>query len=80
MVIGAAPEPLGISPNQLLMRGRIVRGHPSGTAQDVQDTMAFSALHGIRPTVETAPLDQADEAYQKMLSGAARFRMVLTTR
>jgi len=80
VVIGAAPDPLGISPIQLLMRARIVRGHPSGTAQDVQDTMAFSALHGIRPTVETVPLEQANEAYQKMLSGAARFRMVLTTR
>ncbi|WP_330302830.1 MULTISPECIES: alcohol dehydrogenase [unclassified Streptomyces] len=80
VVIGVAPEPLGISPLQLLMSGKVVRGHPSGTAQDVQDTMAFSALHGIRPTVETVPLDQADEAYQKMLSGTARFRMVLTTR
>ena len=80
VVIGADAEPLGISPNQLLMKARIIRGHPSGTAQDVQDTMAFSALHGIRPTVEIAPLDQADEAYRKMLSGAARFRMVLTTR
>lgn len=78
VVIGAAPEPLEISPMQLLMSGRIVRGHPSGTSQDVQDTMAFSALHGIRPTVEEVPLEQADEAYQKMLSGAARFRMVLT--
>ncbi len=80
VVIGADAEPLGISPNQLLMKARIIRGHPSGTAQDVEDTMAFSALHGIRPTVEIAPLDQADEAYRKMLSGAARFRMVLTTR
>ncbi len=80
VVIGADAEPLGISPTQLLMSARIIRGHPSGTAQDVQDTMAFSALHGIRPTVEIAPLDQADEAYRKMLSGAARFRMVLTTR
>ena len=80
VVIGADAEPLGISPNQLLMKARIIRGHPSGTAQDVQDTMAFSALHGIRPTVEIVPLDQADEAYRKMLSGAARFRMVLTTR
>jgi alcohol dehydrogenase len=62
------------------MRGRIVRGHPSGTAQDVQDTMAFSALHGIRPITEIVPLDQADDAYRKMLSGAARFRMVLSTR
>ncbi len=80
VVVGADAEPLGISPNQLLMKARVIRGHPSGTAQDVEDTMAFSALHGIRPTVEIAPLDQADEAYRKMLSGAARFRMVLTTR
>ena len=64
------PTPLGINPTQLLTAGRIVRGHPSGTAQDVQDTMAFSALRGIRPMVETVPLDQADEAH----------RMVLTTR
>ncbi|MEV6736953.1 alcohol dehydrogenase [Streptomyces sp. NPDC051104] len=80
VVIGASPDPMGISPVQLITGGRVVRGHPSGTAQDVQDTMAFSALHGIRPMVETVPLDQAGEAYQKMLSGAARFRMVLTTR
>ncbi|ALV37679.1 alcohol dehydrogenase catalytic domain-containing protein [Streptomyces sp. CdTB01] len=77
VAIGADSEPMGISPVQLLMRGRIVRGHPSGTAQDVQDTMAFSALHGIRPMTETVPLDQADAAYRKMLSGGARFRMVL---
>ncbi|MER6122142.1 alcohol dehydrogenase [Streptomyces sp. NPDC001795] len=79
VVIGAAPDPLGISPVQLIMRGRTVRGHASGTAQDVQDTMEFSALQGIRPMVEIVPLDRAAEAYQKMLSGAARFRMVLTT-
>ncbi|MBV7695723.1 alcohol dehydrogenase [Streptomyces sp. TRM70350] len=79
VVIGASPDPLGISPFQLIQRGRIVRGHPSGTAQDVQDAMAFSALHAIRPMVETVPLSEADRAYQKMLSGAARFRMVLTT-
>jgi alcohol dehydrogenase len=80
VVIGVDPAPLGISPNQLLMSGKIVRGHPSGTAQDVQDTLAFSALHGIRPMVEIVPLDRAAEAYRKMISGAARFRMVLTTR
>ncbi|WP_330336327.1 alcohol dehydrogenase [Streptomyces sp. NBC_00557] len=78
VVIGADPEPLGISPVQLLMSGRIARGHPSGTSQDVQDTMEFSALHNIRPMTETVPLDDAQAAYQKMLSGAARFRMVLT--
>ncbi|MFD8307645.1 alcohol dehydrogenase catalytic domain-containing protein [Streptomyces sp. NPDC059690] len=80
VAIGADSEAMGISPVQLLMRGRIVRGHPSGTAQDVQDTMAFSALHGIRPMTETVPLDQADAAYRKMLSGGARFRMVLVPR
>ncbi|MEV6112765.1 alcohol dehydrogenase [Streptomyces sp. NPDC052109] len=78
VVIGADSEPMGIVPAQLLMTGRIVRGHPSGTSQDVEDTMAFSALHGIRPMTETVPLDGAAEAYQKMLSGKARFRMVLT--
>ncbi|KUN79460.1 alcohol dehydrogenase [Streptomyces bungoensis] len=78
VVIGADTAPLGVSPAQLLMSGRVVRGHPSGTAQDVEDTMAFSALHGIRPMTETVPVDQADEAYRKMLSGKARFRMVLT--
>ena len=78
VVIGADTEPLGISPNQLLMQGKIVRGHPSGTAQDIQDTLAFSALHGILPMVEIVPLDEAGQAYRKMLSGAARFRMVLT--
>ncbi|MFE2053511.1 alcohol dehydrogenase [Streptomyces sp. NPDC059459] len=77
VVIGVSPEPLGISPLQLILPGRVVRGHPSGTAQDVQDTMDFSALHGIRPTVEVVPLSEADAAYQRMLSGAARFRMVV---
>ncbi len=80
VVIGATPEPMGISPFQLILSGRTVRGHPSGTAQDVQDTMAFSALHGIRPMVEAVPLSQAGDAYQKMLAGTARFRMVVTTR
>ncbi len=77
VVIGVSPQPLGISPLQLILPGRVVRGHPSGTAQDVQDTMDFSALHGIRPTVEVVPLSEADAAYQRMLSGAARFRMVV---
>jgi alcohol dehydrogenase len=79
VVIGADVEPLGISPNQLLMTGKVVRGHPSGTAKDVEDTMAFSALHGIRPMTEIMPLGETEAAWQRMLSGAARFRMVLTT-
>ncbi|MEU9289979.1 alcohol dehydrogenase [Streptomyces sp. NPDC048275] len=78
VVIGADTAQLGINPAQLLMGAYIVRGHPAGTSQDVEDTLAFSALHGIRPMTETVPLDRADEAYQKMLAGKARFRMVLT--
>ncbi|MDT0541727.1 alcohol dehydrogenase [Streptomyces lonegramiae] len=78
VVIGADAAPMAITPAQLLMHARVVRGHPSGTSRDVEDTMAFSALHGIRPMTETVPLDHADEAYQKMLAGKARFRMVLT--
>ncbi|MFJ5921182.1 alcohol dehydrogenase catalytic domain-containing protein [Kitasatospora sp. NPDC092948] len=79
VVIGADVTPLAVTPAQLLMAGRKLRGHPSGTAQDVQDTMEFSVLHGIRPMIETLPLSRADEAYHKMLDGRARFRMVLTT-
>ncbi|MEU7423323.1 alcohol dehydrogenase [Streptomyces sp. NPDC040750] len=78
VVIGADTAPLGINPAQLLLAGRAVRGHPSGTSQDVEDTMAFSALHNIRPMTENVPLEDAGEAYQKMLDGRARFRMVLT--
>ncbi|ANP51218.1 alcohol dehydrogenase [Streptomyces griseochromogenes] len=79
VVIGADFAPMGISPAQLLMAGRVVRGHPSGTAQDVEDTMGFSVLHNIRPITEHVPLERAGEAYEKMLAGKARFRMVLTS-
>jgi alcohol dehydrogenase len=78
VAIGADTAPLGIGPTQLLTGAYVVRGHPAGTSQDVEDTMAFSALHNIRPMTEIVPLDRADEAYQKMLAGKARFRMVLT--
>lgn len=80
VVIGAVPQPLGITPLQLITQARVIRGHPSGTSRDVEDTMAFSALHGIHPMTETVPLAEAGAAYERMLSGKARFRMVLTTR
>jgi alcohol dehydrogenase len=80
VVIGIDEEPVEIIPLQLIVPAKVVRGVPAGTARDVEDTLAFSALHDIRPIIETVPLDQANEAYQKMLSGAARFRMVLTPR
>ena len=78
VVIGATADPMGISPLQLLLRGRVLRGHPSGTAESVQETMEFSVLHGIVPTNEVVPLSQINDAFQRMMSGAARFRMVLT--
>jgi D-arabinose 1-dehydrogenase-like Zn-dependent alcohol dehydrogenase len=77
VVIGADTASLGVNPAQLLMGAYIVRGHPAGTSQDVEDTMAFIALHGIRPITEAVPLDRVDEAYQKMLAGKARSRSAL---
>lgn len=61
------------------MSGKIIRGHPSGTARDVQDTMEFSVLHGIRPMIETVPLDGTTAAYERMPAGAARLRLVVTS-
>ncbi|MGY1402294.1 zinc-binding dehydrogenase, partial [Streptomyces sp. SS10] len=72
VVVGAAPDPMPVSPLQLLLKGRLVRGHPSGTAQDVRDTMTFAARHGIRPMTEVLPLDEANTAYRKMMDGSAR--------
>lgn len=79
IVVGAAPEPLEVSPLLLIGGRRSIQGWPSGTSSDSEDTMAFSALSGIRPMIETMPLERAAEAYERMMSGAARFRMVVTT-
>jgi len=78
VVIGASQEPLAISPNQLLGLRKDVQGWASGTAKDSEDTMQFSALTGVRPMIERYPLEKASEAYEQMLSGKARFRVVLT--
>ncbi len=78
MVIGASQEPLNVSPNQLLGQRRAIKGWASGTAKDSEDTLQFSALTGVRPMIERYPLEKAAEAYERMLSGKARFRVVLT--
>jgi len=78
IVVGAAPEPLSISPLQIILARRSVHGWPSGTAKDSEDTLAFSLLTGVRPMIERYPLEKATEAYQQMISGRARFRAVLT--
>jgi alcohol dehydrogenase len=78
ILAGASAEPLGINPLQLIFGSRQVIGHASGTSRDSEEALAFSALTGIRPRVETVPLERAAEGYDRMLSGAARFRVVLT--
>jgi D-arabinose 1-dehydrogenase-like Zn-dependent alcohol dehydrogenase len=79
IVVGASPDPIEASPIALIGGNAVIAGHASGTSIDSEDTLAFSALSGVRPRVETLPLERAQEAYNKMLAGDARFRMVLTT-
>ena len=78
LVIGAA-QSLEVSPLLLIMGQRSVKGWYSGTSIDSQDTLAFSAATGVRSMNEVFPLERAAEAYARMLSGKARFRVVLTT-
>ena len=78
IVIGAA-ESLTVSPMILLSGRRSVKGWYSGTSIDTQDTLAFSALSGVRSMNESYPLERVEEAYDRMMSGKARFRVVLTT-
>jgi D-arabinose 1-dehydrogenase-like Zn-dependent alcohol dehydrogenase len=77
MVIGAA-ESMQVSPLNLLMGCRSVKGWYSGTSIDSQDTLTFSLRTGVRPMNETYPLERVSEAYDRMMSGKARFRVVLT--
>ena len=79
LVLGVDLEPVQVSTLDLVIGSRAVVGHASGASIDSQDTLAFSALASVRPMIETVPLDQAPAAFDKMLRGEARFRMVLTT-
>jgi D-arabinose 1-dehydrogenase-like Zn-dependent alcohol dehydrogenase len=79
MLVGAAFEPMKVSPIQLLGQGQSIRGWASGTSIDSEDTLKFSALSGVRPLIERYPLESAAEAYARMMSGGARFRVVLET-
>ena len=80
IVLGAADTPLAVPPLDLIGGRRSVRGWPSGTSIDSQDTLAFSARNGVRPMTEEFPLERASEGYARMMSGDARFRVVLTMR
>src|SRR3989440_4740597 len=77
LVVGAA-ESMQVSPTFLLSGCRSVKGWYSGTSIDSQDTLAFSLRTGVRPMIETYPLERVSEAYDRMMSGKARFRVVLT--
>jgi len=79
VIVGVSPEPFNISLLQLVLVRRSIQGWPSGTAKDSEDTLRFSLLTGVRPMIERYPLEQAAEAYDQMISGRARFRVVLTT-
>ncbi len=79
MVIGASMQAIEVPPFALISARRSISGWPSGTASDSEDTMVFSVLSNIRPLIETFPLERAAEAYERMMSGKARFRVVLTT-
>src|SRR5262245_48796962 len=78
MVLGAA-ESIQVSPALLIFGCRSVKGWYSGTAVDSEDTLAFSVLTGVRSMNEIFQLDRAAEAYDRMMSGKSRFRVVLTT-
>jgi len=79
VVVGVGMDPIPVSTLDLIGGSRSIVGHASGASIDSQDTLAFSALSGVRPTIETMPLERAAEAFDKMMRNEARFRMVLTT-
>jgi D-arabinose 1-dehydrogenase-like Zn-dependent alcohol dehydrogenase len=78
VVVGASEDPLQATPGQLIFGNRDLHGWASGIPTDSEDTLRFAELRGVRPMIETYPLEKAGEAYARMLSGDAQFRVVLT--
>jgi D-arabinose 1-dehydrogenase-like Zn-dependent alcohol dehydrogenase len=78
VVIGAPFDPIQVSPLQLITGSRTIQGWAAGTPADSDDTLRFAELTGVRPMIETFPLEQAAAAYARMMSGKAQFRVVLT--
>ncbi|HVA94074.1 MAG TPA: alcohol dehydrogenase [Candidatus Dormibacteraeota bacterium] len=79
ILVGNPDQPLEVTGRLLIAGRRSISGWPSGSPIDSQDTLAFCALTGIRPMTEVYPLERAPEAYERMMSGKARFRVVLST-
>jgi D-arabinose 1-dehydrogenase-like Zn-dependent alcohol dehydrogenase len=78
VVIGADAQPIEVTPFQLITKVRSIQGWLAGTPADGEDALRFAEFSGVRPMVETYPLERAAEAYARMMSGKARFRVVLT--
>ena len=78
LVVGITTEPIQITPVQLITGSRTIQGWAAGTPADSEDTLRFAELSGVRPMIETYPLEKAAEGYARMMSGNAQFRVVLT--
>jgi D-arabinose 1-dehydrogenase-like Zn-dependent alcohol dehydrogenase len=78
IVVGATFDPIEVTPIQLISGSRSLQGWSTGTPADSEDTLHFAELSGVRPMIETYPLEKAAEAYARMMSGKAQFRVVLT--
>lgn len=79
IIVGAPAEPMSVSALPLIFGRRSIMGWPSGTSMDSQETLKFAHQAGVKPRVELFSLDDAQAAYDRMLSGDARFRVVMTT-
>jgi D-arabinose 1-dehydrogenase-like Zn-dependent alcohol dehydrogenase len=78
LVIGASVDPIEVSPGDLIFGRKRIQGWSAGIPTDSEDTLRFAEMTGVRPMIEKLPLEKAAEAYDRMMSGKARFRMVLT--
>ncbi len=78
VVVGASPDPIEVAPLQIIGGRKRVQGWASGIATDSEDTLRFSSLTGVRPMIEKFAFDKVNEAYDRMMSGKAEFRVVLT--
>jgi len=78
LVVGATMDPIEVTPVQLITGSRSIQGWSSGTPTDSEDTLRFAELTGVHPMIEKYPLAKAAEAYARMMSGKAQFRVVLT--
>jgi D-arabinose 1-dehydrogenase-like Zn-dependent alcohol dehydrogenase len=78
IIVGVPEKPLDVNTIPMILKRQSIVGWPAGTGMDSEDTLKFSVLTGVRPIIETYPLEKAQDAYDRMMSGKARFRAVIT--